>query len=343
MNSKFTGKKILFIGPETFNYEKEIVREMERLGAQVVYRSDKPSKALVIKAFLRLFPRLLWGYSDRVFKQWLALNGPVDCDIILVIKGEGLSPKFIDFLRGKYTKAKFVFYLWDSINNVRNVELKLSKFDYLYSFDMHDCEEDKRFKYRPLFFLERYWSPGGNEGSGCFFIGTLNGDRPEVISRLIRSFPENIKFNYWLFVRNKIELLLRRFFDSSLRGLDQSRLLSVPMSSADISQNFQRSAAIVDIEHPNQVGLTMRTFEVLASGKKLITTNRNIMCHDFYDPNRICVIDRTAPSLDANFVVSPTVQLSEKFYQKYCLRGWILDILECVAEKESGKENEAFV
>ncbi len=49
MKSNLTGKKILFIGPETFNYEKEIVREMEKLGAEVVFRSDKPSNSFIFK------------------------------------------------------------------------------------------------------------------------------------------------------------------------------------------------------------------------------------------------------------------------------------------------------
>lgn len=335
MKSKLTGKKILFIGPETFNYEKEIVREMEKLGAQVAYRSDKPGNSFILKVLLRLFPKILWNYSDRVFGRWLALDGPDDCDVVLVIKGEGLSPKFIDVLKNKYQNAKFIFYLWDSINNVRNVELKLSKFDHLYSFDPHDCKNNSRFKYRPLFFLERYRSLEANNGSGCFFIGTLNGDRPAVISRLIRSFQKEIEFNYWLFVRSKIELQLRRLFDPSLRVLDQSRLLNVPMPSAVVSQNFQCSAAIIDIEHPSQVGLTMRTFEVLASGKKLVTTNRNIVGHDFYDPNRICIINRSDPKLDPNFVSSPMAPLSEDFYKNYSLQGWMLNIFECVISEES--------
>ena len=329
MSYNLGGKKILFIGPETFNYEKEIVSELERLGAKVVYRSDKPGTSFFLKVFLRLFPRLLWRYSDKIFKQWLVTSGPRDCDIVWIIKGEGLSPNFIELLRKKYINAHFVFYLWDSISNVRDAALKFSMFDHVYSFDPHDCQRYKELTYRPLFFLDRYRSCSPVGGHGCFFIGTMNGDRPAVISRLIRAVPERIEFNYWLFIRNRFELFIRRIFDSSLRRLDKSRLLDVPMSSNVVSQNFQRSAAIIDIEHPNQVGLTMRTFEVLASGKKLITTNRNIVPHDFYDPSRICVIDRDNPKIAPAFFTSPMVPLPAAFYDKYSLNGWIMDILEC--------------
>lgn len=332
-NSILSGKKILFFGPETFNYEREIIRELESLGAEVTFRSDKPGNSFAAKALVRLFPKLIWGYSDRIFKSWLAKYGPLECDIVFIIKGEGLSPRFIDLLKVKYKNSYFVLYLWDSLENIRGAELKLSKFDFLYSFDPHDCDRDKRFKYRPLFFLERYLSKEDNCGLGCFFVGTLNGDRPSVILRLIRSFPQGMEFNYWLFVRNKIELFFRRIFDSSLRNIDRSRLISSPMPSSIVSQNFQRSAAIIDIEHPKQVGLTMRTFEVLASGKKLITTNKNIMSHGFYHSSRVCVIDRNSPVIDRDFISTRAVPLPQSFYSEYSLRGWILDLLTSAAAR----------
>lgn len=333
MEKIFAGKKVLFFGPETFNYEKEIVAELERLGAQVVYRSDKPSKSFALKAILRLFPRIVQGYSDRVFFHWLADHAPGECDVVLVIKGEGLSSRFIDALKDKYEGAKFVFYLWDSIKNVRDTEQKLSRFDHLYSFDRGDCSKYMQFKYRPLFFLERYRLATSSSASGFFFIGTLNGDRPAVISRIIRAFPKGVDFNYWLFVRNNTELFFRKFFDPALRSLDGSRLLRVPMPGDVIGENFRRSAAILDIEHPNQVGLTMRTFEVLAAGKKLITTNQSISDHDFFHPSRICIVDRHNPVIDPEFVHSRFEMLPPSFYEKYSLRGWLLEILECVAIK----------
>lgn len=337
MNLNLNGKTILFIGPETFNYEKEIVSELKHLGAQVVYRSDKPGTSFILKVLLRLFPRILWRYSDKIFKQWLAASGPANCDIVWIIKGEGLSPKFIGILRQKYVNAHFVYYLWDSINNVRDAATKFSKFDRVYSFDPQDCQRYKALTYRPLFFLERYRSSMSRGGNGCFFIGTLNGDRPTVIKRLLRILPEGIEFNYWLFIRNRVELIIRRVFDFSLRALDRSRLLDVPMPSSVVGENFQRSAAIVDIEHPNQVGLTMRTFEVLASGKKLITTNKNIISHDFYDPSRICVIDRDNPNIDPAFFDSTMEPLSASFYDKYSLNGWVSDILGCACVKQGDK------
>ncbi len=330
MSAHLRGKKILFFGPVTFNYEKAIVDELERQGAQVVYRSDKPGHSFLIKVLVRLFPKMLWGYSDRVFGRWFAKNGPAECDIVFVIKGEGLSPRFLDVLKGQYKNAKFIFYLWDSIKNVRNAELLIPKFDYLYSFDPEDCRQYPLFKYRPLFFLEQYRVSAPTEGKGCFFIGTLNGDRPAVISHVLDALPKTIAFDYSLFVRNDIELFFRRLFDNALKHLDPVRLIRTPMTAQIVSQRFQTSAAIVDIEHPNQVGLTMRTFEVLASGKKLITTNKNIATHDFYHPSRICIIDRIDPKLETDFFEGQMEPLPMSFFVNFSLNGWLLEIFQCV-------------
>lgn len=334
MSLDLSGKKVLFIGPQTFGYEKEIVGALERVGATVSYRSDKPGDTFLLKVILRLFPKVLWAYSDRVFSRWVEDYAPVDCDVVFIIKGEGLSPVFLDKLRAKYKRAKFVFYLWDSIKNVRDVERKFSKFDHLYSFDPDDCRQNPDLKYRPLFFLDKYWAAEPSSGKGCFFIGTLNGDRPAVISRLLRVLPPSVRLNYLLFVRNRIELVIRRFFDSSLRQLAKSRLLKKPMSSESINANFKESAVIVDIEHPEQVGLTMRTFEVLASGKKLITTNKSISSHEFFHPSRITVIDREWPQIDINFINASMEPLPVEFYKKYSLQGWLEEVLECSSAEE---------
>ncbi|CAC9442957.1 hypothetical protein [uncultured Gammaproteobacteria bacterium] len=42
-----------------------------------------------------------------------------------------------------------------------------------------------------------------------------------------------------------------------------------------IADLFKSSKVVLDITHPNQKGLTSRTFEALRSGSKLITNNEN--------------------------------------------------------------------
>ncbi len=324
-----SGKKILFIAPQTFGYEKAIVSALEQMGAEVTFHGQLPSDRALVKTFFRVFPKLMWRYSDRYFISWLDNSCPKDIDIVFVVKGEGLSPKFLRYLKNHYPSARMVLYLWDSIENCKHIHSKFPYFDDIASFDPLDCQNNKVFKYRPLFFLDKYLERNLTlSAKGVFFIGTLNGDRPKVISNILKAWEIPVQFDYYLFVRNRLELKLRMLVDKSFQILDQNRLIFEPMKSTSIVEKYNKCCAVLDIEHQNQAGLTMRTFEVLASGKKLITTNKNIGKHEFFDPARILVIDRDNPVVPESFFKLPIEKISEGFINKYSIGGWIADILE---------------
>lgn len=327
-DAALTGKNIIFFCPRTFGYESAIVREMELLGAEVTFHGQLPSEHVLVKTIFRLCPKLGWRFADRYFTSWLREYGPESCDCIFVIKGEGLSPTFLGRLKDRYPNGRLVLHLWDSMANCKHIHLKLCHFDSLSSFDPVDCRRMAHVKYRPLFFLNEYINcERNNIGRGVLFVGTLSGDRPRIIQNLIESLNVSCDFRFWLYVRSRMELSLRLIVDKWLRRMDRSHLIFAPMSTTVIAKYYRECAAVLDIEHPNQSGLTMRTFEVIASGKKLITTNRGIVEHDFYDPARVCVIDRNHPTISHEFLEATLPPLPDEFIVRHSLKGWLLDIL----------------
>lgn len=322
------GKRILFFCPKTFGYENEITAELEAMGATVTFHSDKPSEHPWVKGILRLIPKLGWYFADRYFFTWLKNFGPENCDFIFIIKGEGLSPNFFKALRERYPKAQLLLHLWDSIKNVKYTDLKLPFVTEFTSFDPVDCKSLQNVRYRPLFFLNNYLNlDPATPDKRIFFIGTLNGDRPKVISKVAESLKDDVLFDYWLFVRSKLELILWKIFDRSIVQLDNKRFIYASMSREAIASHLSKCSAVLDIEHPKQTGLTMRTFEVVASGKKLVTTNKAIKDHDFYDPARVCVIDRNNPKIPSDFFELKLPPISDSFITRYSLRGWLSEIL----------------
>jgi hypothetical protein len=321
------GKKVLFFCPKTFGYETEILAELQKMGAEVTFHSDKPAEHTWSKAIIRLLPKLGWYYADKYFKSWITYHGPENCDVVFIVKGEGLSPNFLLLLKYKYPNAKVLLHLWDSIANVKYTDRKIPIVDEFSSFDPVDCKRLPNARYRPLFFVNSYLNSASyKRNKAIFFIGTLNGDRPKVICKVLRSLGQDVTFNYWLFVRSKLELVLRKLFDRSLARLNSSRFLFTSMSRETISLHLSQCSAVLDIEHPKQSGLTMRTFEVIASGKKLITTNNSIREHSFYNPARICIIDRNDPTMPLGFMDGDLPALPIDFLDNYSLRGWLIDI-----------------
>jgi hypothetical protein len=331
----FNNKKILFIGPKTFNYEKEIKQELETLGSEVTYLSDKPFNNILLIILLRIFPVVLWPFSKKIYLKKTALFKKNYFDVIFIIKGEGVSPSLLRWFKQNHTKAYFIFYLWDSIKNVKKVKNKFIYFDKILSFDPIDCKTNNNIIYRPLFFINDYKNKYSNIGEGLFFLGTLNGDRRIVVSKINNLITENIKFDFFLLVRSRIEMLLYdtkkvfcKTFQLKFYDIPTDRLIHQPMNVFDINSKISKSNAVLDIQHINQSGLTMRTFEVLASGKKLITTNKNIINHDFYDPTLILVIDRLSPHIDLDFLKSKSNRINEMFFEKYSCSGWLKEIFD---------------
>lgn len=321
-------KKVLFIAPKFFGYEIQIVQAMQKLGASVYFHSDKPSENRWVKAILRLFPKIVWPFADRIYVNWLNKQKLSDCDVIFIVKGEAISPNFLRILHKRYSSAKFIFYMWDSIANVKHTEQKLVFFNQVFSFDLNDCKVYSQIQYRPLFYIESYTQEAAIEStSHLFFLGTLNGDRPQVLSKVISAIGNNASFDYGLFVRSKFELTLRKLLDKSFALIDEERLLFKPVSADIIKRRMSVCNCVLDIEHPKQTGLTMRTFEVLAAGKKLITTNQSIRHEAFYDDARICVIDRVQPHIPEEFMTYPPTPLPESFYRDYSLTGWLEEVI----------------
>jgi hypothetical protein len=71
----------------------------------------------------------------------------------------------------------------------------------------------------------------------------------------------------------------------------------------------------------------MRTIETLISGKKLITTNKNIIDSNLYDRSRVDIISRSNPYLSNDFMDSEFLPLPEPLKYYYSCEGWISELL----------------
>ena len=93
-------------------------------------------------------------------------------------------------------------------------------------------------------------------------------------------------------------------------------------------KTLSSSATVVDINHPSQNGLTMRTLEVLFGANKLITTNESIVHYDIYHPDNVTVIDREHPVVPTSFFSTPFRALDAKIMERYSITSWLVEILD---------------
>jgi hypothetical protein len=62
-------------------------------------------------------------------------------------------------------------------------------------------------------------------------------------------------------------------------------------------------------------------------GKKIITTNKNIIKYDFYHPNNILVIDRASLFVPDEFIKSEYVKINNNILNYYSIDFWLNDVL----------------
>ena len=89
---------------------------------------------------------------------------------------------------------------------------------------------------------------------------------------------------------------------------------------------MKRTKVVIDIQHPKQTGLTMRTIEMIGAKKKLLTTNTSVRNYDFFSASNIAIIDRKAPEFNLEYWKNSYEELPKDIYEKYSIDGWFQDI-----------------
>jgi hypothetical protein len=241
-------------------------------------------------------------------------------------------------LRASFPRATFVLYLWDALRNKRGVDRNLTFFDRCITFDASDA---KTFgmKFRPLFFSPGFERPATTKFQyHLSFIGTAHSDRFKIVSNLANALPTQAIFYRYLYLQAPWMFWVHKLGNSAYREASMEDFRFYSLAKAEVQEVFFNSLAILDIEHPGQTGLTMRTFETMGARKKLITTNAMVQATDFYRPENILVIDRaTVPKIPSSFLDSPYVPLPDAIYKKYSMVGWINDLLPSTVLKPVGR------
>ena len=328
------GKKILLIAPTFFMYEKAIKEGLENMGAIVDYFDERPANDFYTKALIRINKRLIKKNIDRYYHTIFTEVSERHYDYVFVVNIEAMPIAFLHAIRGRNRNSVFILYAWDSIQNKKGLSDFLPLFDFVFSFDSEDClSSEHKVYFRPLFFLNEFESIVQKDSFkyDLSFVGTAHSDRYSIIQQL-RNQAESYGFNnYWyLFLQDKKLFLYNKLTNPSFAKAHLSDFHYKPLGRKALLDIISDSQIVIDIHHPKQTGLTMRTIETLGARRKLITTNHYVKKYDFYDERNILVINREKPMLDIDFLKMPYAPLDEYIYQKYSLRGWLDEIFSIV-------------
>lgn len=330
MEDFLKNKKILFLCPLFFNYHKKLIGAMESLGAEVDYFDERPSNTVLSKALLRINRNFVTLQIKKYYDEISLKINNKNYDHIVICQAEATPQSFLKDVRKMNSKARMVLMLWDSVANKVNTLEKLEFFDEVFSFDKRDCDQFG-LTFRPLFFDKEYEIIAKEETElvyDLFFVGTVHSDRYRILLEVKQQFERNnLNVFYFMYIPSKLMYYQRRWFTSELAGSKINEFSFKGLPSNQLTAKLKQSKTVVDIQHPKQTGLTMRTIEMLGANKKMITTNADIVNYDFYHPNNICVVDRGNVVVPTEFMMSPFVEVEEKVKERYSINYFVMDLL----------------
>ena len=277
---------LLITAPKFFEYEKFICQEFKKKGFSVTFIDDKIRLSFIFKALLRLniFTTIIHSIVKKSYEKEL---DNIFFDNWLCINPEGINVEVAEVI-SKKIKNKKVLYIWDSLSNKPNILNVISLFDKKLSFDKKDCITHNLI-HLPLYFTDHYKKiQKKHKIDEIITIGSIHSDRIKIIDSLLLN---NLKLKYLLYVKNKI--LAFYFIVVGVLPIKYWKNINTKsFSHFDINKFYTKYKYVLDITHPTQNGLTNRTFEVLASGCFLITTNENIKSYEFYNNKTIFILSR---------------------------------------------------
>lgn len=322
-------KSVLYFCPKFFNYDQEIKRSLEELGAKVTWFDDRPSNSFISKLLIRVNKGLLNRKISRYYKNILKKlqTRGLKFDYILFVNPEAVSCKILTQIRDEYKSSKFILYMWDSIKNRKQNQELLPLFDAKFTFDPKDALQYDMVL-RPLFYIDAYKSRDDSRIYDLLFIGTAHSDRYIFVQKIVQSFGRELKSKLHFYLGSRKLFWLKKISEASFKSVQYRDVSFTSLSHEQNAALIGQSNAVLDINHPKQCGLTMRTFETLGAQRKLITTNADVLNYDFYNPKNILVIDRASPVVDKAFIEGLFEPTDEKTLFKYSIQGWAYDIFE---------------
>jgi len=315
-------QNVFLIGPSFFGYEKDIQEELTILGYNVFFIDDRFSNNSIVKIIIRLFKYSINFFIIRYFTSQLLKCKDISFDLLFVYNPEAFNVEILKKIKYTHPEISTRLYFWDSFNNKSNFIKLYQSFDKVFTFDRYDSVT-YNINYLPLFYNRLFEETKSQTKVYDFsFIGTAHSSRINDVKEFIQSNKENLK-NYYTFfyLQSYFQYIYFKLTDKYFKNVSIKDISFKPLDKKSIAEIVSKSKYVLDISHPNQKGLTMRTIEVLGNGSKLITNNIEILKEPFYNTDHIIILneDKIELKIQSN--------LNKLDMSNYRLKNWLKVIL----------------
>ncbi|UEG54949.1 hypothetical protein LLH06_08225 [Mucilaginibacter daejeonensis] len=325
----FNGKRVILIVPFFFEYHIMLKKELEKAGAHVLLLENKLQKLdpLAVKSKILALRKLVYLFSDLkekyVKESILPKIENQKFDYLIAINGFSITPSLVKALKVINPQIKTILYLWDTLA-IFDWRKLFNEFDKVLTFDRNDSN-NLNIDYLPNFYpanVENKNAISTNFAYDLFFIGTQHHDRYHLLKKIYEECKTDLNLCIKLLIKykgalhNKLIYSIFKNLNSKISFVSNyvvnyelaEKKISFPflmykgMPYQEIEKLFNMSKAVLDIDLPYQAGYSHRLILALATGKKVITTNKWIANEKFFNPDVISIIDRSNPVIDTTWI-----------------------------------------
>ncbi len=327
---KLRGKNILFIGVKFYHYHSEIIKGMQKYGANPTFFAERDT-SIRYGLVNRLFHNQLERYQELHYQGLLKKTKNKKFDYLFVIRGYKMPVWFVKSIKERNPGIVTIMYQWDANANSPFLDLPpkfdiVKEFDKVLSFDFRDVDEHPHIlSYSPTFYTDEISKVKDLKTHtfkyDLFYFGSYLPERYAGLLKIKEYAEKNgltLKTHFYMPYRY---YLIERFKGTKL---NKSLLSNNTMNRKMYLKIFSESRVIVDVSNAKQTGLAMRVLDALGAGKKVMTTNKWIVREDGINDSQVLVFDITNITMPHEFFTRETIEITND----YSLDKWLQNMFK---------------
>jgi len=312
---------ITIISLDKWGYNEFIAKEISKRGISVKhidFYKLKYQYPTFLHKVLNFFTKTLFNYNfkrehlNNILLQQIKKQEKQD--ITLIIKGDNLSIATIKKI--KQNTNHLVTFLNDSMARYPRMKKVYPYFDKVYSFDPDDVVKNGFNFISNYIYFDIEKNTTSDIEHTVFNISSLDKRSKTMPNFAVYFKQKNIDYKLIAFSKDKNQELENLNIECTTNTYSLEETLEL----------VRKSDILLDLQRPNQKGLSFRVLEGIGLNKKIITTNTDVKNYDFYNQNNIVIVDSNNIQIPDSFFKTPYKTLDPETVRKYHISSWVNEV-----------------
>ncbi|WP_404712370.1 hypothetical protein [Sphingomonas sp. MMS24-J13] len=277
-------RSCLLVLPKSFySFTRVFSDALAECGYAVTLANDEYPENPFGKVLAKLdLPMARWWTRRTISRRFLAGRR---WDLVMIIKGRGITPRLVAEM--KHHAGRVVGYQFDSLDYDRALRRWTGAVDRMTTFDYRDAAAEG-WPVAELFSTQPSPEAPVLQRHRVSAILRNHSRRLAYVDAVLRAIGEEGSFVY-IYEKSRLSFVLNALRTPGLYWRRRNWIHFRPLPYDRYIAALAGSDFTIDYAHPKQSGATMRAFEALAMGVKLISNNGDMRCSRFFGSEN-CVI-----------------------------------------------------